>query len=299
MTVSLLLIFCVGDIAPTDISTARVYDLWQDPPQLLGEFTGNFTARAVAPHASMALRLDVVETTDGSDSDERSGDCSDVTTFGARGDSVTNDTAAIQLAIDTCAARKQTLVIGASVRTAAAAAAEERGGGGVYRIAALDLRSNLHMTIEAGAVLRADNDTDLWPKKSYQPSGSAPTLAPCRHIISGDSVRNVTIDGGGLIDGQGQAWWDLAHRMLRRKPPVKTDGLRPRMILCEDCTDFAVRGLRMLNSPSFHLYLSGFNCEVTGISIQSPNYGLAPNTDGIDVACGESTALYPLPLIFS
>jgi polygalacturonase len=41
----------------------------------------------------------------------------------------------------------------------------------------------------------------------------------------------------------------------------------------------------MLNSPSFHLYLSGFNCEVTGISIQSPNYGLAPNTDGIDVAC--------------
>ena len=93
-------------------------------------------------------------------------------------------------------------------------------------------------------------------------------------------IRNVTVDGNGLIDGQGQAWWDLAHRMLRHKPPVKTDGLRPRMLTCEDCTDFTLRGVRLLNSPSFHVYASGFNCKVTDISIQSPNYSLAPNTDG-------------------
>ncbi len=274
-----------GDFEPTDFSAARVYDLWHDPPQLLGEFKGNFTARAVLPHSCMALRMDVVEmATEASmqisTGDSKSGDCSDVTTFGARGDFVTNDTTAIQLAIDTCALRKQTLVIGADVGTAAASA--DSGGGRVYRISALDLRSNLHMTLKEGAILRADNDTTLWPKRS---SGDASTLAPCRNIISGDSVRNITIDGGGLIDGQGQAWWDLAHRMLRRIPPVKTDGLRPRMMACEDCTDFTVRDVRMLNSPSFHLFISGVNCEVTGISIQSPKYGLAPNTDGIDVAC--------------
>ena len=36
-----------------------MWDLWHDPPRLLGDFARNFTARAVAPHASMALRMDV------------------------------------------------------------------------------------------------------------------------------------------------------------------------------------------------------------------------------------------------
>jgi len=52
-----------GDFAPASFSTVRIYDLWHDPPQLLGKFTKNYTARAVRPHASMALRMDVLTST--------------------------------------------------------------------------------------------------------------------------------------------------------------------------------------------------------------------------------------------
>ena len=196
-----------GDFEPTDFSAARIYDLWHDPPQLLGEFKGNFTARGVAPHASMALRMDVVDDDSIVDStaatlgrtassSSEAGDCSDVRTFGARGDSATNDTAAIQSAIDTCASRKQTLVIRAAATADEAAAADNAGGKGgssIYCIAALELRSNLHMTLEAGVTLRADNDTDRWPKKHQDGTAgsidsddsASATLAPCRNIIAG------------------------------------------------------------------------------------------------------------------
>ena len=49
-----------GDFAPAQFDRAKVTDLWQVPPKLLGEFGGNYTARAVAPHASAALRIDVL-----------------------------------------------------------------------------------------------------------------------------------------------------------------------------------------------------------------------------------------------
>lgn len=50
--------------------------------------------------------------TDDEDHSASEDDCSEVSTFGAKGDFLTNDTAAIQSAIDACSSRKQTLVIG-------------------------------------------------------------------------------------------------------------------------------------------------------------------------------------------
>lgn len=199
------------------------------------------------------------------------GVCSDATSWGAKGDGLHNDTASLQAAIDNCSQRRERLWITS----------------GVFRITPLVLRSNLHLHLGAGATLLVDNNISRWPQKARHGSEGI----PWRDVLSGRGITNVTLDGGGLIDGQGQVWYDLALAHLHNHSGA-LDGLRPRLVICEDCHRFALRGLRLLNSPCYNVFLSGSDCEVTGISIKSPPGAydsplgwLAPNTDGIDIAC--------------
>jgi hypothetical protein len=196
--------------------------------------------------------------------------CSDAASWGAKGDGVTNDTICLQAAIDACSQQRERVVL------------TKGSEGSVFLITPLVLRSNLHLTVSAGVTLKASNNMEEWPRHS----GSSKWL----DILSGDAISNCTLDGGGMIDGQGQVWWDMALAELKNH--TATDGLRPRMVTCHACDGFALRGLRLLNSPCFHVFLSGSICEVTEISIQSPPGAhdsplgwLAPNTDGIDIAC--------------
>ena len=197
------------------------------------------------------------------------GSCSNASSWGAVGDGVHNDTAALQAAIDACSSRQEQLVLVS----------------GTFRITPLTLRSNLHLTIADGVILRADDNISTWPQKHGSKSNE------WRSIIQGDGIQNCTIDGGGLIDGQGKPWWDMALAGLKNKTGA-LDGARPRMVVCEDCRDFTLRGVTLLNSPCFHYFASGANCVVTDITIQSPSGAhdsplgwVAPNTDGIDIAC--------------
>lgn len=212
----------------------------------------------VAPGAG--LLLSVLSTALPAVQQDRS--CADAVAWGAVGDGQHNDTSALQAAIDSCAARRQALVL---------------GGLRSYRISSLTFRSNL--SLEAGSTLRADNNTALWPQVGDG------TRRRWRSILVGYGSNNVTLDGGGLVDGQGHVWWDLAHSEMKKRPPVRTDSTRPRMVVCYGCTKFALRGLQLLNSPSYHVELSGRDCEVSGVKIRSPRFSIAPNTDGIDIAC--------------
>ena len=92
----------------------------------------------------------------------RDGNCSDARSFGARGDGVTNDTAALQSAIHACSTRRQALVI---------------TGGGTFRITPLGLRSNLHLVVDEDTTLRADNDTERWPLGAPRETGRGPSSA--------------------------------------------------------------------------------------------------------------------------
>jgi len=169
--------------------------------------------------------------------------------FGATGDGHTLDTSAIQKAVNTAAA----------------------AGGGTVLVPAgsfltdpFTLASGIDFHLDAGAVLRIDNDLNRYPvsRKRYQDA------------ITATDAHDLGISGTGVIDGQGAAWWQAF-----RDNPNMTH--RPYLIKFLHCTRLKVTGVTLRNSPMFHLVTQ--NCTdvtIAGITIKSPEH--AANTDGID-----------------
>lgn len=172
-----------------------------------------------------------------------------VTQFGARGDGQTLDTQAIQAAVNT---------------------ATTNGGGmvlipaGKFLTGPFTLASGVDLHLESNAVILIDNDRTRYPmvNKRYVDA------------ITANGAHDVTISGSGTIDGQGQTWWET-FRTNQDMPH------RPYLIKFSDCTRLTVSGVKLINSPMFHLVPQ--NCTdvtIQGITIHSPED--APNTDGID-----------------
>lgn len=160
-----------------------------------------------------------------------------ITTYGAVSDKKTDNTFAIQAAID---------------------AATKAGGGrvvipaGVYLSGPLKFSSNLNLQIDSAAVLR------FLPFDQY-PGG----LKEGTSFISGTALHDVAITGKGTIDGQGSKWW----------PYAKTEGAkRPRMIVLRDCDKILIENVTLTNSPMFHIAIGGktTNVTVSGITVRAP-----------------------------
>lgn len=181
----------------------------------------------------------------------------DVRAHGAVGDGVTLNTAAIQRAID---------------------AAGKRAGGvvlipaGDWLSGALMLRSGVTLEVASGATLRASQNPVDYPIIDARWEGrEQPSHAP---FIGGSNLTNITLRGGGVIDGQGSPWWEW-HRTKSLDAP------RPRLISFADCRRVRIRDLELVNSPSWTV--NPVRCDdliVDGVTIRNP--ADSPNTDGIN-----------------
>lgn len=178
-----------------------------------------------------------------------------VTSFGAVGDDATDNTRALQAAID----------------------AASRAGGGTVEIPAGTFLSG-------PVVLRSDIALDLAPRAVLRmlPLGRYPggTLDP-ESFISGARLHDIAITGSGTIDGQGAPWWPYAKRKGAR---------RPRMIALNTCHRILIEHVTLENSPMFHIAISGQSQDVTvrGVTIRAPasTDPVTPshNTDACDVS---------------
>ena len=177
-----------------------------------------------------------------------------ITAYGAVSDNQTDNTAAIQKAIDT---------------------ATSEGGGhviipaGTYLCGPLKFSSNLDLKIEADAILR------FLPFDRY-PGG----LVDGTSFISGTGLHDVSITGKGTIDGQGSPWWPFA----------KTENAnRPRMIVIRDTDKILIEDVTLMNSPKFHIAIGGktTNVTVSGITVRAPSskdpVNPSHNTDACNV----------------
>jgi polygalacturonase len=172
--------------------------------------------------------------------------------FGARGDGVSLDTAALQEAIDTCA---------------------QSGGGTVYfppgrfLSGSLVLRSRVTVDLDNGATLLGSTKLEDYPThvagvRSYTDNYTE------RSLIYGEALAQISLQGRGTIDGQGAAF----------KGPYK---VRPYLIRLIGCKDVSVRELTLRDSPMWvQHYLACEGVCIDGITVVSKCNG---NNDGIDI----------------
>jgi polygalacturonase len=183
----------------------------------------------------------------------------DARALGAKGDGTTKDTAAIQKAIDTCAAKG-----GGTVMLTA----------GTYLSAPIVLKSNVTLQLDKGATLFGSPDhADYPPITMFH----LPDLQP---LVSATNASNVAITGEGTIDGNGETWWQMA-RSVRNAGVLGSGHPRPKLIIFDHCKKVRIEGVTVQNSPMWQIvpYYSD-NVVIRNVRILAPQH--SPNTDAID-----------------
>ena len=199
-----------------------------------------------------------------------------VSDFGAVGDGMTMNTAAIQRTIDECA---------------------RKGGGtvvippGVFLSGTIRLSSNLNLHLESGATLKGSANL-----QDYTLNGRVVGL------LFTQDARNVSITGQGAIDGNGDVYVDplkakridsAGSAQTRQKTRFRevAEGLgdgplvpkeRPfQMIIFSDCRQVTVKDILIAESPFWTLHFA--DCDgviVSGVRIWCNL--MVPNNDGVD-----------------
>jgi hypothetical protein len=144
--------------------------------------------------------------------------------FGAKGDGQTNDTTAIQLAIDACNKDK-----GGTVLVPA----------GVFVTGTIELKSNVTFHIAAQGKILGSADG-----KHYHPADAIPTTGEWTMgdgntgLIFAANAENITIEGKGTIDGQGAQF----RSAVRGTPPPSGIGgnRRPHHLLFYQCKNLRI-----------------------------------------------------------
>ena len=197
-----------------------------------------------------------------------------VLSFGAIGDGVTNDTAAIQAAINACKAQGGGRVVLPS--------------GHIYRSGALILCSNLELHLQMGAMLKGSdhlNDYRLDGRQSDAPQKSGvPSYvnceyagAPTHYFLYAKGCHNVAITGFGIIDGNEEIFygeetkWHIEGLFYPRAP----------LLFIEDTDHLTIRDVTLQRSAFWTVHLVGCrDVLISGIRILN-NLRMA-NCDGID-----------------
>ncbi len=182
----------------------------------------------------------------------------DAFAYGAKADGKTKDTAALQQAIDDCARKGGGAVLLAK---------------GTFLTGPIVLKSHIVLDVEPGATLLGSQD------KSDYSQWTVLREDAVQPLIRATDAQDVTIRGGGTIDGAGQPWW--AEVYAHKNSPDYVAPKRPRLILIDHSKHIRIEGVTIQNSASWQvtLYYSD-DVTIRDGRILAPER--SPNTDGVD-----------------
>lgn len=189
--------------------------------------------------------------------------------FGAVGDGQTDDTVAIQTAIN-CMPKGARLVFPR----------------GTYLTAPLCLKSHITIDLNEGATILGSTDKAKYPiipgeipdldggDTVHFGSWEGNAVRMHQALLFAEHADDITIVGPGSVDGNAQkaGWW-----INVKQYPIG----RPRLLFFNRCDGVHIHGIFAANSASwqFHPYFSS-NIDLIDIEIHAPKD--SPNTDAID-----------------
>lgn len=196
-----------------------------------------------------------------------------VNNYGAKSDTTTINTKAIQKAIDQCAAN---------------------GGGivkfepGTYVTGSIFIKSNVLLSIEKGVLLLGSQNFDDYPEIDTRIAGIE-TKWPAA-LINIIDASNAGVSGKGIVNARGKFCWDKYWAMRKDYDTrglrwiVDYDAKRVRTLLVQNASDISIRDLTFKNAGFWTVQLLySHHLTVDGVIIKNNEDGSGPSTDGIDV----------------
>jgi polygalacturonase len=177
--------------------------------------------------------------------------------------------------------------------------ASKTGGGkvlvpaGDWLSASIHLKSNINLHFEEGAtVYFSETRDDYLPVVRQRHEGvEALNYSP---LIYASNVQNVAITGKGILDGQGDHWWEWYEehgtppRAVASKVPLSRrnfgkgsgmEGMRPNFIVFLDSEDILIEGITLNDGPMWNIHLIySERAIVRNVTVNSLR---APNGDGM------------------
>ncbi|MEO8172534.1 MAG: glycoside hydrolase family 28 protein [Sediminibacterium sp.] len=193
--------------------------------------------------------------------------------YGAVKDGTTLSSAAIQKAIDACAAK---------------------GGGivtlqpGTYVSGSIFLKDKVNLRIDKGVLILGSQNFDDYPEMDTRIAGIEMKWPAA--LINIINVKNATVSGEGVINARGKFCWDKYWTMRKDYDAkglrwiVDYDAKRVRTLLVQNSSDINIKGLTFKNAGFWTVQLLySHHITVDGVTIKNNEDGNGPSTDGIDV----------------
>lgn len=194
---------------------------------------------------------------------QQKSDTYNVLNFGAKGDGVTDDAAAIQKAIDECS---------------------NNGGGQVvfpaghtFLAGPIELKSNVDYHLEANATLLANPDESIYNISAFKENKGEGMM-----WIWTKDTKNISITGQGTIDGNGIAFMGEELLDSYELKPVTDFDPRPHVLTLMGVEKLQIRDVTIRNGAYWTVHLIGcYDASIIGISLM--NNLKIRNGDGIDI----------------